>query len=102
MQTENPLRWRKSVELRAAREKLQARIEDLRSQWTINVADRHNIERDGKACKANIARIDEELERRREWVRSQRVAEATLEPAAEREHFNPHWDELHLAVGTWS
>lgn len=109
MQTTNNLRHRKSVDLRSERDRLKARVSTLRVEWKVNVADRDGIARDGKACNANIDRINAELERRREWVKAQNRVQthvAPVEPEFEPDYSQapsePTWDEQFLAVGTWS
>lgn len=106
MDNTTPIRYRKSAQLRAEVDRLVARRSELRRQY-VEVRESEDrqamahIVRDGVVCSANIKRIRDELARRRTFVAAQAPV-TSWEPEYGTSRIDTRWDDLHLAVGTWS
>lgn len=106
MDTTTPIRYRKSAQLRAEVDRLVARRSELRRTYeeVRESGDRQlmaHIVRDGVACNANIKRIRDELARRQAY-RPAQTPPYNAELPYRASIMDTTWDDLHLAVGTWS
>lgn len=103
MDNNTPIRYRPSAILRAEVDRLVAKRNELRVAYVEadGMQAKANIACSGAKCNENVKRIRAELERRRSYMAAQ-APSSTFEPEYGGTRMDTTWEDLHLAVGTWS